>query len=140
MNLVKNILLISMVLLWFSSCAQLENKNPKIISTTNQLIDYLKTWDTSGILNLLDSTFAQTNQPNFRVYARESFLKDCSLFNEIVDEHGLPNINDIICKKDSSHLPPANIAILPIISKDDTILNIKRCFLQLIFYPDVIGK
>jgi hypothetical protein len=136
MTLTKINFLIGLVLISFSSYAQTETKNQKMIATTKQLIISLKNCDTSRFLHLLDTAFAHTNKANYRTYIKESFLEDCSLFNEIVARHELPDINDIIFKKDSSQLPAANIAMFPIVSTEDTTLNIKKCFLLLIFYPD----
>lgn len=136
MTMTKNSLLITFGLLYFSACGQIRNKREQIILVTNELITSLKNCDTTAFLNMLDSDFSHTNQSNYRDFIKESFLEDCSVFRLIINRHSLPNINNIQIGKDSSHLPPANIVTLTILDESDTILNIKKCFLVLAFYPD----
>lgn len=132
----KHALSMILLLYCFSACSQTQDKREHLISLTNELVKSLENCDTTALLNMLDSNFTHTGQSNFRDFIKESFLEDCSVFKLIMQRHSSPDVSLIRIVKDSTQLPPANIAILPILEKADSSLNIKKCFLMLAFYPD----
>lgn len=136
MNYIKNkIILIILLIFSVSGCAQI-GKQDKMKKVTMEFITYFKNCDTLSILKLLDSSFTKINKQNHRVFIATSILRDCSLFNTIVKQQGMPDLSKIVFKKDSSRIPGANIMILPLIDRTDSSLNLKNYSLVLIFKPD----
>ncbi|MEO6231999.1 MAG: hypothetical protein ABJB11_11810 [Ferruginibacter sp.] len=138
MKLFKN-KLVSVIIVFFvfcfSSCAQINNHS-KMRSTASKLIDYLKNCDTTNILALHDTSFTHIDKKNYRDFLAESIIKDCSFFNTVVNKYGMPDMDKIVFKKDSSRIIGTNILILPLTSRPDSNLNIKKCFIVLVFNPD----
>jgi hypothetical protein len=101
---------------------------------TKQLAVSLRKSDTAAILKMYDTSFSHINQKNYHEFIKEGVLLNCELFNKVVDKYGMPDIEALTFSVDSTN--GSNVAILPLLTTNDTLLNYKRCLLFVIFYPD----
>jgi hypothetical protein len=101
---------------------------------TGKLIANLQKCDTAQILALYQVSYSNIDKENQRTFVKENILSDCSWYNKITGKYGLPNIESLSFTKDPQN--QANIAILPLLAKEDTVLNLKNSTLYVVFYPD----
>ena len=98
------------------------------------LLESLKTCDTTKILSLYDVSDSHIDQENYRTFIKENILSYCKLFNEVTEKVSIPSLEKLSFTKDPQN--GANIAILSLISRPDTAMNLKSCILYVMFYPD----
>jgi hypothetical protein len=114
-------------------------KYSRMTSVTNSLIHSLKTCDTTSILNLYDTSFSHINNKHYRDWTREEIQIFCGRFNKVVNKYGAPSLSKLTFIKDSTN-GGANIAVLPLMEKNDSALNLKKSTLYVMFYPDEFFK
>lgn len=125
--------ILSIAVIHLSCLGQTDTRNFMKL-TTLSVLDKLKHFDTSGILEMYDTSFADMNNKYKRESFKEEVLDDCQFMQKILSAHHLDNDNEIIFSTDS--LMQANIASILLFDKADSGLNLENCHLVVVFYPD----
>jgi hypothetical protein len=133
MKFIKLFLITIFCVSFFVSCGQTTMKN-RMTELTRQLVSNLRNSDTTAILKMYDTSLAHINQKEYHEFIKEGVILNCELFNKLVDRHGMPDMKALTFSIDSTN--GSNIAILPILTTNDTSLNYKRCLLYVMFYPE----
>ena len=130
---IKSLLLFSFCLIQFAGICQTTNKE-KIKEVVNELINNLQRCDTSALLEMYDTGFSHINKKNYRDFIRQGIVQNCKTFKDITNRHNLPDLNNLTFLIDSTN--GSNIAVLPLLNTNDSLLNFKKCSLFVMFYPD----
>ncbi|RXK58049.1 hypothetical protein ESA94_18725 [Lacibacter luteus] len=101
---------------------------------TGKLLSNLQKCDTAQILALYEVSASHIDQETYRTFIKENILNDCKWYNKITGKYGLPNLEKLSFTRDPQ--TQANVAILPLLPKEDTSLNLKSSSLYIEFYPD----
>jgi hypothetical protein len=124
--------LISFALFISHFCAA-QDKYRTMKSSTTFLTKCLRNDDTIEIFKMLDTTFNHIKKINYKDIL-ETIGDECLFFKTITKKYGQPDSTKIRFMKDS--VSGANIALLPLMKKKDTTLNIEEGNLVVFFYPD----
>jgi hypothetical protein len=127
------LLICALVVFQLSACSQ-ATKEKKMKAVTEKLITHLGNCDTTNILSLYEVSASHIDQESYRTFTKEVIMNGCGLFNKVTANVGLPSLEKLSFTKDPQN--GANVAILPITTQQDTVMNLKSCTLYVVFYPD----
>jgi hypothetical protein len=99
-----------------------------------KLLESLRNCDTTNILTLYDVSNSHIAKENYRTFIKEDIISYCDLFNQVTLKAGIPSLKNLSFTTDPQ--TGANIAILPLVSRPDTTMNLRNCTLYVMFYPD----
>ena len=101
-------------------------------ATFQKLMTYFQSNDTSNIRAL----FEKENNPSDPIESDE-ILKDCKLYSRIVQKYGPPQADSIQLTKGENQ---ENVVYATLINQIDSSLDLKRCVLGVLFFPDQFLK
>jgi hypothetical protein len=112
-----------------------QNENHRSMERTARLlIMNLKSRDTVAIMGMFDTSLVELSNPRKKQLVAENLSYECSQFLNLIQKHDLPNPLQFIHLKDSINY--ANILKIPLFEGEDSVLNLRKCDLEIIFYPD----
>lgn len=80
----------------------------------------------------LRTLFETENNPAYEIES-SVLLKDCKFFLTVVDKYGFPNGDSLKMTKGEGGV---NVVYVNLMEKDDIVLNLKKCQLGVLFFPD----
>ena len=127
MNKKKNIAL-GLLSFFIIGCSE-GQQTEKMKQTAQKLISYLHNSDSSSIKKLIADPYILRDKSDF-------YGDDFKTFKIISNKHGAPRLDSVHFEKGKLE---ENIIIIPLITKQDTSLNLKRCDLVIFFYPEKLS-
>lgn len=104
------------------------SKEQQMKATFQKLVAYFQAKDTSSIRAM----FEKENNPAPKMESAD-LLRDCKRFASIVEKYGLPALDSLKLTIGQSQ---ENVVYVTLMQKEDGSLNLRRCDLGVLFYPD----
>lgn len=96
--------------------------------TAQTLMTSFMARDTAKIRTL----FETEDNPAYKMES-SALLKDCKLFATVVEKYGYPDMDSLKMTKGEAGV---NVVYVTLMEKEDTALNMKKCQLGVLFFPD----
>lgn len=119
-----------MIFLFNCASPQQGNNDLEMKKTSYKLLKCLSLTDTTCISSMIDDEKNLKNK-------RANYNDDCSFIKKILKISGIPSVNEFFVTKAEDG---GNVVYVTLISKSDTLLNIKKCDFVVYFYPDKFLK
>jgi hypothetical protein len=118
-------IIVPLLLFGIMGCAQ-KNKLQEMKSISSKLMKYLSEHDSVSISKMF-------NDNNYFENRKDDISNDCLLFSSLIVKYGMPKTDKFI---KSIGLNDENVLSVNLITKPDSLFNLKNCQLVIFFYPD----
>ncbi|RYZ52894.1 MAG: hypothetical protein EOO14_16145 [Chitinophagaceae bacterium] len=112
------------------SCTYAQSREKAMTNTAMRLVDAFGRGDSATALNLIREEY-------FQALHREGFSYISKKLSQIIQKYGLPSESSIVRSEGSQQ---ETILTIVFLSQDDTLLNLKRASIDVMFPPERFQK